>query len=304
MVNYHNPRGWWQNPRRRNRVLRLVGLYAASVVVCLYLVGPFFWLISSSLQTETKLLSVPPEWIPNPINVGSYKELLTGAFAGESAGVPYQSRIFLRSLLNSFIVAGTVSLLSLAIGAYAAYPLARLNFRGRNSLMFLILASRLIPALALAVPFYLLAQRLGMLNNLGTLIIINLSFVLPYVIWLLQSYFRTIPMDLEDAGRIDGCSRVQVVMRIIMPLALPGMVSAGILAFLLAWGEFFFALTLTSSAKAYTSTVVAAMFATDVDVNYITIITAGVLSVLPPVGFALIFQRHIVNGLLSGSVKG
>ena len=304
MLRERTSQGWWRNSRRRTRVFRLVGLYAAAVVVLLYLIGPFFWLITSSLQTESKLLSVPPEWIPNPISFDSYRELLTGAFLSESSGVPYQSRVFLRSLLNSFIVAGSVSLLSLAIGAYAAYPLARLEFRGRNGLMFLILATRLIPALALAVPFYLLAQRLGMLDNLGTLIIINLSFVLPYVIWLLQSYFRTIPMDLEDAGRIDGCSRVQVVMRIIMPLALPGMVSAGILAFLLAWGEFFFALILTSSAEAYTSTVVAAMFATDVDVNYVTIITAGVLSVLPPVGFALIFQRHIVNGLLSGSVKG
>jgi multiple sugar transport system permease protein len=282
----------------------MVALYAAALVVLAYLVGPFLWLVTSSLQTETRLLSVPPSWIPRPLNFSSYRELLTGAFLPQSAGVPYQSRVFLRAMLNSFIVAGSVSVLALAFGAFAAYPLARLRFRGRNGLMFLILATRLIPALALAVPFYLLANRLGVLDQLGTLIVINLSFVLPYVVWLLQSYFRTIPMDLEDAGRIDGCSRSQVVTRIIMPLAMPGLVSAGILAFLLTWGEFFFALILTSSQRAYTSTVVAAMFATDIDVNYVTIITAGVLSVLPPVLFALIFQRYIVSGLLSGAVKG
>ena len=290
--------------KRQRRIGRMVALYAAALVVLAYLVGPFLWLVTSSLQTETRLLSVPPSWIPRPLNFGSYRELLTGAFLPQSAGVPYQSRVFLRAMLNSFIVAGSVSVLALAFGAFAAYPLARLKFRGRNGLMFLILATRLIPALALAVPFYLLANRLGVLDQLGTLIVINLSFVLPYVVWLLQSYFRTIPMDLEDAGRIDGCSRSQVVTRIIMPLAMPGLVSAGILAFLLTWGEFFFALILTSSQRAYTSTVVAAMFATDIDVNYVTIITAGVLSVLPPVLFALIFQRYIVSGLLSGAVKG
>lgn len=282
----------------------MVALYAAALVVLIYLVGPFLWLVASSFQTETNLLSVPASWIPHPFTFGSYKELLTGAFLPQSANVPYQSRVFLRALLNSFIVAGSVAVLALAFGAFAAYPLARLKFRGRNGLMFLILATRLIPALALAVPFYLLAKRVGALDQLPTLIVIDLSFILPYVVWLLQSYFRTIPMDLEDAGRIDGCSRTQVVTRIIMPLALPGLVSAGILAFLLTWGEFFFALILTSSQRAYTSTVVAAMFATDIDVQYVKIITAGVLSVLPPVLFALVFQRYIVRGLLSGAVKG
>jgi multiple sugar transport system permease protein len=291
--------GWTSGRRRRQ-----MWIYLGAVVVFLYLIGPFLWLITSSLQTEISLLSVPPKWIPDPINLDSYKELLAGAFMSEASGVPYQSRVFLRSLLNSFIVAASVSVLSVGIGSYAAYPLARLRFRGRNTLMFMILATRLIPALALAVPFYLLARNIGALDHLATLIVINLSFALPYIVWLLQSYFRSIPADIEDAGRIDGCSRRQVVTRIIMPLALPGIVSAGILAFLMTWGEFFFALILTSSEQAYTSTVVAAMFATDVDVNYVTIITAGVLAVLPPVIFALIFQRFIVNGLLSGSVKG
>lgn len=290
--------------RKRNARIKSVIVYVGALLVLAYLVGPFLWLLTSSFQTETALLSVPPSWIPNPVDVSSYVELLTGAFMDDASGVPYQSRVFLPSLVNSFIVAFSVSALSVAIGSYAAYPLARMRFRGRKVLMFTILATRLIPALALAVPFYLVARNLGMLDRLETLVIINLSFVLPYVIWLLQSYFRTIPMDLEDAGRIDGCSRRQVVTKIIMPLALPGLVSAGILAFLLTWGEFFFALILTSSENAYTSTVVAAMFATDVDVNYVTIITAGVLSVLPPVLFALVFQRYIVSGLLSGSVKG
>ena len=143
-----------------------------------------------------------------------------------------------------------------------------------------------------------------MSDRIISLVFINLSFILPYVIWLLQSYFKTIPMELEDAGRIDGCSRLQVVHKIILPLSLPGLTSAAILAFLLTWGEFLFALLLSETPESYTSTVVVSLFATDVDVNFVSIITAGVVSVIPPIAFALVFQRFIISGLLSGSLKG
>ena len=290
--------------KQRRRIARYVGLYSASALLLIVLVGPFLWLVNSSFQLERQLLNVPPQLFPDPINFGSYRELFRGAFLGEASGVPYQSRVFLRSFGNSFIVAFSVAFLSLILGAYAAYPIARLKFQGRNFLLFFILATRLIPALALAIPIVLVARNLGMSDRIASLIFINLSFVLPYIIWLLQSYFKTIPRELEDSGRIDGCSRLQVVHRIILPLALPGLASAGILAFLMTWGEFLFALLITETEKSYTSTVVVSMFATDVDVNYVTIVAAGVLAVVPPILFALIFQRFIISGLLSGSVKG
>ena len=201
-------------------------------------------------------------------------------------------------------MAGSVAAIAVLTGAYAAYPLARLQFRGRSLLLFGILASRLIPALSLAIPIVLVAKKIGMSDKIISLVFINLSFILPYVIWLLQSYFKTIPMELEDAGRIDGCSRLQVVHKIILPLSLPGLTSAGILAFLLTWGEFLFALLLSETPASYTSTVVVSLFATDVDVSFVSIITAGVVSVIPPICFALIFQRFIISGLLSGSLKG
>lgn len=289
---------------KKNSRTRYIVLYTASFIFLLLTVGPFLWLVSSSFQYENQLLNIPPQWLPNPIVFDSYTEIFQGAFYGEDAGVPYQSRIFLRSFANSFFVAASVSVLSLIFGAYAAYPLARLRFRGRSVLLFGILATRLIPALALVIPIVLVAKKIGMNDNIITLIFINLSFILPYTIWLLQSYFKSIPMELEDAGRIDGCSRIQVVHKIILPLVLPGLTSAGILAFLLTWGEFLFALQLTSSPSSYTSTVVLSLFATDVDVNFVSTITAGVISVVPPISFALIFQRFIISGLLSGSMKG
>ena len=289
---------------KRRKRLRLVLLYLASFALLLGSVGPFLWLVSSSLQYERQLLNIPPQWLPNPIVLDSYIEMFRGAVLGDDSGVPYQSRIFLRSFANSFFVAGSVAAIAVMAGAYAAYPLARLNFRGRRVLLFGILASRLIPALSLAIPIVLVARQIGMSDKIVSLVFINLSFILPYVIWLLQSYFKSIPMELEDAGRIDGCSRLQVVHRIILPLSLPGLTSAAILAFLLTWGEFLFALLLAESPSSYTSTVVVSLFATDVDVNFVSIITAGVLSIIPPIAFALIFQRYIISGLLSGSLKG
>ncbi len=284
--------------------LRLLVIYLGAAIVLAGTVGPFLWLVSSSFQYERQLLNRPPQWLPNPIVVDSYREIFEGAILGEASGVPYQSRIFLRSFANSFFVAGSVAAIAVLVGAYAAYPLARLTFRGRSTLLFGILASRLIPALSLAIPIVLVAKKIGMSDKIVTLVFINLSFILPYVIWLLQSYFKTIPIELEDAGRIDGCSRLQVVHKIILPLSLPGLTSAGILAFLLTWGEFLFALLLSESPASYTSTVVVSLFATDVDVSFVSIITAGVVSVIPPIGFALIFQRFIISGLLSGSLKG
>ncbi|MDE2819733.1 MAG: carbohydrate ABC transporter permease [Chloroflexota bacterium] len=284
--------------------LRLAVIYIGAAIVMLGTVGPFLWLVSSSFQYERQLLNIPPQWLPNPVVLDSYREIFEGAVLGEESGVPYQSRIFLRSFANSFFVAGSVAVIAVMAGAYAAYPLARLNFRGRSTLLFGILASRLIPALSLAIPIVLVAKQIGMSDKIVTLVFINLSFILPYVIWLLQSYFKTIPLELEDAGRIDGCSRLQVVHKIILPLSLPGLTSAAILAFLLTWGEFLFALLLSETPDSYTSTVVVSLFATDVDVSFVSIITAGVISVIPPIAFALIFQRFIISGLLSGSLKG
>ena len=283
-----------------NRVM----VYGGVVVVLFYILGPFFWLVSSSFQPEQNLLDPEGPLIPTEWDFTAYRELLTGFLYDETSGVPYQARIFVRALGNSLIVAVGVSVLSILIGSVAAYPLSRMQFKGRTFLMFFILGTRLIPAISLAVPFFLMVKSLGLNDRLETLILINLSFILPYVIWLLQAYYRSIPMDLEDAARIDGCSRLGTLFRVILPLSLPGMVSTGILAFLLSWGEFFFALILTQSQSSFTSTVVASMFATDVDVKYVSIITAGVLSVLPPVTFALVFQRYIMSGLLSGASKG
>ena len=294
---------------KRNQLIRYILLYLASALFLAIFVGPFLWMIGASLQLERQLMQVPASLWPDPVSLTSYKEIIYGALFDESFvstkenSSSYQARIYLVSFLNSAIIALSVSFFSVVFGAYAAYPIARLNFYGKHALLFSILVVRLVPALALAVPIVLFAKKMGMHDNLVTLIFINMSFVLPYTIWLLQAYFKTIPKELEDAARMDGCNRFQIANKIIIPLSIPGLTTAAILAFLLSWGEFLFALLITETEKSYTSTVVAGMFATDLNVSYATIIAAGVLAVIPPVAFALFFQKYIISGLLSGAVK-
>ena len=294
---------------KRNRIIRYILLYLASALFLAVFVGPFLWMIGASLQLERQLMQVPASLWPDPVSFASYKEIIYGALFDEAVistegySSSYQARVYLGSFVNSSIIALSVSFFSVVFGAYAAYPIARLNFRGRYTLLFSILVVRLVPALSLAIPIVLFAKQMGMNDNLVTLIFINMSFVLPYSIWLLQAYFKTIPTELEDAARMDGCNRFQVANKIIIPLSIPGLTTAAILAFLLSWGEFLFALLITETEKSYTSTVVAGMFATALDVSYVTIIAAGVLAVIPPVVFALFFQKYIISGLLSGAVK-
>jgi multiple sugar transport system permease protein len=276
---------------KSNRIIRYILLYFASALFLAVFVGPFLWMIGASLQLERQLMQVPASLWPDPVSFASYKEIIYGALFDEAV------------ISTEGYSSLSVSFFSVVFGAYAAYPIARLNFRGRYTLLFSILVVRLVPALSLAIPIVLFAKKMGMNDNLVTLIFINMSFVLPYSIWLLQAYFKTIPTELEDAARMDGCNRFQVANKIIIPLSIPGLTTAAILAFLLSWGEFLFALLITETEKSYTSTVVAGMFATALDVSYVTIIAAGVLAVIPPVVFALFFQKYIISGLLSGAVK-
>jgi multiple sugar transport system permease protein len=167
-----------------------------------------------------------------------------------------------------------------------------------------ILGTRMIPEISLVIPLYLFATRVGLFNSPGILIITYLSFALPFAIWLMAAFFDTIPVELEDAARIDGCNRLETLWRIIMPISAPGLVSTGLFVFLTAWDEFFFALILTSTVSAKTVPVAIAEFTGRYVVDVGGMMTGGVLAAIPPVLLSLIFQRYIVGGLTAGAVKG
>jgi multiple sugar transport system permease protein len=209
-----------------------------------------------------------------------------------------------RAMLNSAVVALSVAVLNMIIGSLAGYAFARVNFRGSSTLLLVYLATRMVPALAIMVSLYLIFQTLALLDTLLGLVLSYLTFTVPYSVWIMASYFRTIPRDLEDAARVDRCNWINMMVRVFLPVASPGLVACAMFAFMASWGEFLYALLFTSTLNSRTMPIVIASFVTDVNTSPVLMNAGGVLAVIPPLILALVFQRLIVSGITAGAVKG
>ena len=283
----------------RKKIVNATLLFTLTIPVLIFIYLPIAWLVISSVSTRVELLSVPMHWIPQNPTLKNYIDILTpGATTSEVA------RTFKVTMRNSLLVASSVTLICLLVGSLAAYALVRIEFPFRRTMLIGILGTRMIPEISLVIPLYVLASRLSLLNSPLVLIITYLSFALPFAIWLMAAFFETIPTELEDVARIDGCSRLRTLFQIIIPISAPGLVSTALFIFLLAWDEFFFALIFTSTISAKTVPVAIAEFTGRYAVDITAMMTGGVLAALPPVLLALIFQRYIVSGLTAGAVKG
>jgi multiple sugar transport system permease protein len=205
---------------------------------------------------------------------------------------------------NSFIVAVAVVVLNLVVSVPAAYAMAKIRYIGRSASIYFMLTTRVIPDIALVVPFFLLVQKLGLLDNLLSLIITYLAITVPFSVFILLGYFESLPDELDKAARVDGCSRFQTLTLVFLPLALPALVAVVLFTFLTSWNEFLLALIFTQTPAAQTMPIVIASFTSDFNISFSFINAAGVLAVVPPVIVAIIFERYIVSGLTAGAVKG
>ena len=194
--------------------------------------------------------------------------------------------------------------LNLIVGVPAAYAMAKVRFRGRQAALYTILATRVIPDIALVVPFFLVVRKLGMLDSLTSLIVTYLAVTVPFTVFVLTSFFEQLPDDLDRAARVDGCSRWQTLWHVFLPLARPALVAVGLFAFLASWNEFLLALMFTQTEASQTLPIIVAGITSDFTVSFSFLNAAGVLAVLPPVLLAVIFERYIVSGLTAGAVKG
>jgi multiple sugar transport system permease protein len=282
-----------------NKALRTLILVLLVMVVLLFIYLPVAWLVISSISTRAELLSTPIHWIPQQPTLQNYLNIFF-----PSQGVSEVARTFRITLWNSFVVASSVTAITLVVGSLAAYALIRLRLPFSQTLLIGIMGTRMIPEISLVIPLYIFASRFRLLNTPTILIVTYLSFALPFAIWLMAAFFDTIPIELEDAARVDGCNRLQTLVRIILPISAPGLVSTGLFVFLTAWDEFFFALIFTSTVAAKTVPVAIAEFTGRYVVDVGSMMTGGVLAAIPPVLFSLIFQRYIVSGLTAGAVKG
>ena len=310
------------NAPRTSRALttRLWGrralLFVASLVVALYVLAPIAWLVSSSLQSEAEITSVPPHWIPEQPTLENFEAIFksrdqvvtyeTRKVGDTATGgfIPSTAANLLPSMWNSFCVAIAVVVLNLLVSLPAAYALAKIRFKGRSASIYFMLSTRVIPDIALVVPFFLFVQKLGLMNNLWSLIITYLAITVPFSIFILTGYFESLPEELDKAARVDGCSRFESLLYVFLPLSLPSMVAVILFTFLTSWNEFLLALMFTQTPASQTMPIVVASFTSDFNISFSFINAAGVMAIIPPVIIAVVFERYIVSGLTAGAVKG
>ncbi len=277
----------------------LVLIHVAAVVMAVVVLAPFAWLIVSSISPSTELLSSHPHWIPQHPTLSRYKQIFSSGAGGDDVAANFRL-----AMGNSLIVATATTLISLAVGTVGGYAFARLRFRFRRTALFSFLAIYMLPPIALVIPLYLALANLGLLDTKTGLVLTYCSIVTPFCLWTMSNYYLSMPPDLEEAARVDGCTRLGALVRVILPLARPGLLTTGMFGFLLAWDEFLYSLIFTSTTNAKTIPVAIAEFTGKYSSDFGLIAAGGVLAAAPPLLLALLFQRYIVGGLTSGAVKG
>ncbi|MBB5800780.1 multiple sugar transport system permease protein [Saccharothrix ecbatanensis] len=268
-------------------VLRFAGLG----LILVYCLAPFYWMAVSAFRRPSDQFELTP--LPSPFSLDNMAAVFTPEVG------------FGRSLFNSLVVAGVTTVLTLIIGVSAAYALARLQFRFKNIVAALIIATSMFPGISLLVPLLALFTDIGWINTYQSMIVPSLSFALPLAVWNLTAFFRQMPAELEQAAMVDGCTRGQAFRKIILPLAAPGVFTTAIITFIAAWNEFIIALSMVNDSKMQTATVAISRFtgAYGFDQPFGTQMAAGVIVTVPLVVVVLLFQRRIIAGLTAGGVK-
>jgi multiple sugar transport system permease protein len=273
------------------RSLNMVLFYVFVVIFVFVSVFPLLWVFKMSIVTKTELFATPPTILPQNLSGAEWTQVLGDA-------------TFQKALLNSTIIAGVTTVICLFFGSISAYAIARLRFRLKSTVMTLILAISFFPAVAIIAPLFIQFSQTGLIDTYASVIITDTVFALPLTIWLLVAFFRELPVDLEDAAKVDGATTLQAFRKVIVPLAAPGVFTTAILTFIFAWNEFLFANTFLFDESTQPVTVVIPNFATIYTVDYGAQAAASVIVTVPLVIMVLFFQRRIVSGLTAGAVKG
>jgi multiple sugar transport system permease protein len=251
--------------------------------------GPIAWMLLTSIKPDNIVASMPPVWIFTP-TLNSYVEL-------------FQTSEFQLYTYNTLIVATVTSALATVFGFLSAYSFTRFRYKGSTFLPLFYLVVRMVPRISLVLPFYVILSKMGMLNTKSALILSYTTFALPFGIWMMIGFLKELPIDLEEAAAVDGANRWQILWKVVIPLAAPGIATTAIFAFLLGWNEFLFSLIL-SGPESRTLPVMVSGFETDRGIRWGQLSSAAISIMLPVVCVALFLQRHIVKGLTMGAVKG
>ncbi len=276
--------------RRRAAIARQARIWGG-VFVCALFLFPIFWMVMTSFKMPRDIFTTPPKLIFTP-TIETYVSYIW------HAEVP-------RRMLNTVIVAFGAGAISIVAGAMAGYALARLPLRGASTIGTIILLSRGVPPIALAVPMFLVARKLGLSDKHITLILAYCTFLIPYVMWLMRGFFKALPPELEESAMLDGCTRFGAFLRIIVPISMPGILSTLIFSVILAWEELLFALVLTNRDATTIPVAIAGIAGDTVNgANWGALTAVGTLTVIPVVVFAMLVQKWLIQGLADGATKG
>jgi len=286
------------------RKAQKIFLIAASVLVLAYLLGPIYWVMISGFQREVNLQDRPPHFMLNSeiFTLNHYSYLFTGVVP-EDSSVMLQSMYTMSgtlvypSIINSLIIAVFVTLVNILLGFPAGHIFARYQFRGKNVSLLFLLATRLLPSISIVIPVYMVFLRLGLIDTKLGLILLYSAITLPFTIWILQAYFKNIPVEYEEAARMDGCGYLKTLLKVVLPVSRSGVIAAAIFAFMTSYGEFVFATILTQTLKSRTQTAVLAALTQGLSSSKGMIAAAATLTILPPMLIAIFFRKHIIEGL-------
>ena len=282
--------------RRRQRAVRAWFIYGSAVLLAILILAPVIWMALMSVSSTNDLTTVPLRWIPAEWDFSRYVKLVT--ITQNSTGAAFTA-----SLRNSLVVAGFGTLIALLVSVPAAWSVSRMP--GRYSwMLYVSVATYMLPPVALVVPMYFTLSAFGALNSVFSLAIIYLSILAPFTAWLLKSNFDNVPFEIEQAAMMDGANLWQIMRNVTLPLAAPGLTTAGLFAILQSWDEFFYALLFTSDQRAKTLTVAIADLAGGRIADYGLIAAAGIIAALPPVIIGFGLQKALISGLTTGGVKG
>jgi trehalose/maltose transport system permease protein len=286
-------RGRWLRRTPFGRFVTKLPFWLLIAAIFIYAIFPFYWAIRSAFTPESELFRTPVDYFPKHPTLANFRGALS-------------EPTFQHALINSTIVAGSVTLISLAIGSLAAYALGRFRFRGRSAVLYLMLSMTIFPQIAILGALYTMITRFHLYDSLLALIFSYMIFTLPFTVWVLTSFMRGLPGDLEEAAYVDGATPLQVFYKVLLPLIAPGLVTTGLLAFIAAWNEYLYALSFIQTPNKYTVTLAITTFQgkSGFQQPWGEIMAATVIVTLPLIIATLVLQRRILAGLTAGAVKG
>jgi ABC-type glycerol-3-phosphate transport system permease component len=272
-------------------VARAAVRYAGGLALAVIGAFPLLWMLSTSLKPSGEIFVTPPTLVPGRATLANFTRLFT------DTSFPTYFR-------NSVVVSGATVALTLAVSAAGAYGLTRFRFRGRDTIAGLILLTYMFAPIMIIIPFYILVRQLGLVDTHLALVLSYTTFCLPFCLWLLRAFFEGIPLELEEAAMVDGADVGRAVWHVVLPLALPGIIAAGIFTFILAWNDFLFALVLITSDELKTLPVGVNDLFNATIVDWGMIMAAGVMITAPAVAFFIAVQRYLIQGWGSGGLRG